>query len=422
VTHRIYSLAECAELARIVPRRPPISVIGIAVILATLVTTAIVWAALTDVDLVVRGPARVRARVAPRLAFASTSGEQVYAPSAGRVARVAVTEGQVVAAGDELVALDTTALANDLARFESAVAAARSGASAAKRTRELAAVEHDAARTARAAELAQAIDDEKHDRRRSRADARRARAALEDARREADRLRALESDGAASQRQVDAADAAAAGARAELDAASVGAASRVELLRSRSELAEREWAVRDEELGQRVEAAAAELAAAERVAANARLELERATIRAAVAGTVTAVAVAASDPVQPGQPVVAVAPAGGMRVDAAVAASDIADLRVGMPVRIRLDAFDWQQCGTLAGTIGQIGTDAELLGPDGGKVSVYVVRVDLAGDRVGRGVGCGAIKLGMTGTVEVVTGTDRLLSLVFGRIRRAVAL
>jgi hypothetical protein len=51
-----------------------------------------------------------------------------------------------------------------------------------------------------------------------------------------------------------------------------------------------------------------------------------------------------------------------------------------------------------------------------------VVRIELDAEHIGRGTDRGALKLGMTGMVEVVTGRDNLLALFVGRIRHAVSL
>jgi multidrug resistance efflux pump len=411
------------ELARIVPRRPPSAVVGTVVALALLLGSVITWAALTEADLVVRGPARVRARVAPRIAFSSNSGEQIYALSSGRVGQVLVAEGAAVRAGDLLAALDTTELGNDVARLESALGAARARHTAAVEMLALAEARFTAADQARDAELRQVTGDDARSRRRTSADVRMARAALAAAQREAQRTRDLEADGAASRRQVEDAAAQVAEARARVDAARAGgAAGRGELVRRQDAAAASEWAVQRHELAERVAVTAAEAESAERVLANAKLELARASIHADVTGTVSAVMIGAGDPVQAGQGVITIVPAGGLRIDAAVAAADIAELRVGMRARIRLDAFDWQRYGTVGGTIAQIGTDAELVGPAGREVPIYVVRIEVDAEQIGRGTDRGALKLGMTGTVEIVTGSDSLLALLFGRIRSAVSL
>ncbi|TMQ21670.1 MAG: HlyD family efflux transporter periplasmic adaptor subunit [Deltaproteobacteria bacterium] len=388
-THRLYSLAECATLARVIPERPAAAVTGTVVLLAAFLVAAVAWAAIGEADLVVRAPARVRARSAPRLSFTASSGEQVAAGAGGRIANVLVVEGQAVKRGDPLAVLDQAQLRNDHVRLTAAVTSARDGRDAAERMHSLARDQFTA---------------------------------LEAARRERERTAALVGDGAASRSQLDQATQRVREAESRLAAAHVGGGTgRAEVLRRQIELAERDFAVHQEELAQRASAQTAELAAAERTLANLEVELDKATLRAGLDGVVSSVAVRAGDVVQPSQVAFAISPSDGVRVDAAIPAADVGHIRTGMRVRIRLDAFDWQRYGTLEGVIAQIGSDADSIPTGGGQVPIYVVRIDLDSDTIGRGDLRGHLKLGMTGMVEVVTERRHLLPLLVGKLRQALS-
>jgi multidrug resistance efflux pump len=423
-THRVFSLADCVELARIVPQKPPIAVVGTVIALVALVAGGVAWAAIVDADVVVRAPARVRAKSAPRLSFTASSGEQVFAASSGRVANVLVAEGATVRKGDALAVLDTTQLENDRARLAAAVVTARDARDASVRMMKLAEDQFDAAQAERAAELAHESREASRSWRRTSADVEVAVTTLEAARREASRLTALLGDGAASQTQVDQATAKVREAQARLGAARAGGASdRAEVLRKQIALAERDYAVRREELAQHASAQTADLAAAEKRLANVEVEIDHATLRADIAGVVGSVGVSPGDIVQPTQGAFTITPSDGLRVDAAVAASDVALLRVGMRVRVRVDAFDWQRYGTVAGTIAQLGTDAESIAiAPGRQAQVYIARIDLDDETIGRDDARGRLKLGMTGTVEIVVDRDRLLPLLLGRLRQGLSL
>jgi hypothetical protein len=91
-----------------------------------------------------------------------------------------------------------------------------------------------------------------------------------------------------------------------------------------------------------------------------------------------------------------------------------------MPARVKLDAFDYQKYGTACGTVVFIAPDSSV--PEGQRAASYLVRVELAGDEVGRGEHRGVVKLGMQGTAEVVTGRESLLSLLARRIRQSISL
>lgn len=422
-THRMYALRDCARLTRMIPPRPAVAITGTAVLLASLVAAAVAWAAITEVDLVVRAPARVRARSAPQLSFTASSGEQVAAATPGRVDRVVVVQGQTVQRGDPLAILDSTQLSNDRARLAAAAASARDARDAAQRMQSLAEAQFAAAQAARDAELAQVSRDESRSWQRTSADVAGARSALDAARRERERVAALVGDGAASRSQLDQATQRVREAESHLASVQVGASTgRAEVLRRQIELARRDHEVHQEELAQRVSAQTAELAAAERTLANLDVELGKATLRAGLDGVVGSVGVRPGDVVQPGQVAFAISPSDGVRVDAAIAAADVGHIRTGMRVRIRLDAFDWQRYGTLAGTITQIGSDTESLAAGGGHVPIYVVRIELDADTIGRGDLRGRLKLGMTGTVDVVTERRHLLPVLVGRLRQALSL
>ncbi len=156
-------------------------------------------------------------------------------------------------------------------------------------------------------------------------------------------------------------------------------------------------------------------------AALANLELERAqcTVRSPAAGIVTLVAVRAGDLVEPGRTVVAVAPEDGLRLDVAVPADEAAHLAVGMPVRIRVDAYDHQRYGTLDGEVTFVSPDAWS---DEDGAPCYLVRVRLLGTRVGRGEVRGELSLGMTCQAEIVTGHQSVLQAFVKGFRRSMSL
>jgi multidrug efflux pump subunit AcrA (membrane-fusion protein) len=421
--HRVFSLAECAALGRIIPSSPAFAITGSVALLVALITGGIAWAALTSAELVVRAPARIRARSAPQLPFAASSGERVVAPTGGRIRAVAVREGQRVAAGAPLAELDMQATANDLARLESALAVARSARDATRRMQDLATAQFAAAQDTRKAELSQAQDEESRGQRRRASDIALARTTLEAARKDQARVLALESDGAAPRAQAEQAASKVGEARARLEAAMVGAATgRAMVLQRQLAQAERDFAVHGEDLAQQLARDDGELAAAERRVDNARLELAKARVVADRAGVVSTVSVTAGELVQPGQAMFVISPETGLRVDAAVAAADVGRLKLGMPARIRFDAFDWQRYGTATGTIRQISPDAEPLSTGSGQLLVYTVRVELDRESIGSGDHAGQLKLGMTGTVEVITGDDHLLTLLLGRLHQAISL
>jgi hypothetical protein len=59
----------------------------------------------------------------------------------------------------------------------------------------------------------------------------------------------------------------------------------------------------------------------------------------------------------------------------------------------------------------------------GGQLAaVYLVKIQLTGEEIGMRDYRGRIKLGMTGQAEIVTGQERLLSLLAKKIRQTISL
>ena len=52
----------------------------------------------------------------------------------------------------------------------------------------------------------------------------------------------------------------------------------------------------------------------------------------------------------------------------------------------------------------------------------YVVKIQLEGEELGRGEFRGHVKLGMAGQAEIVTGQERLLTLLVKKIRQTISL
>src|SRR5262249_14900381 len=124
------------------------------------------------------------------------------------------------------------------------------------------------------------------------------------------------------------------------------------------------------------------------------------------------------DFVEVGKPVLAVARKGGLRLDVTVSNEDVGELRVGLPARVKLDAFDYQKYGTMNGKVISISPDAE---DKDGRI-VYLVKVELEGEEVGKDDLRGRVQLGMTAQVEIVTDRDRLLTILVRKMRHAISL
>ena len=181
-----------------------------------------------------------------------------------------------------------------------------------------------------------------------------------------------------------------------------------------------EVAVRLAELSLKRETKRGELAATRLTLSALELERGSAELVAPVGGVVTTTPVKVGDLLLAGKPVVEIADQDGFRFEAVLPTADVGELRPGMTAQIKLDAYDYQRYGTLAGTVESISPDAII--PEGHQSPVYLVRIKIVGDEVRRGEWVGKVKLGMAGQVEIVTGQEPLLHILVKKIRHAISL
>jgi multidrug resistance efflux pump len=129
------------------------------------------------------------------------------------------------------------------------------------------------------------------------------------------------------------------------------------------------------------------------------------------------------DVIEPGQAALSVAEQRGFRIDVAVTSEDVGQLREGLPARIKLDAYDYQKYGTVAGRVLSISPDSTFQ-PDAQTQSppTYSVKIAIDGEQVVRREHRGHIKLGMAGVAEIVTDRESILSLLVRSIRRSISL
>lgn len=427
-------LADCTEAAAILSGSPArvARLAGWAVLL--FLAAAMGWAYATPVKRVVVGAGRVRPAGAPLEGGDGASGHAVSAPAGGRVVAVGFREGQRVRRGEMLVRLDTAPLATEVERLE------RTRASDEEEGARLAALEgalaeQEAAALARVAlEVAEADEGIGRERERRARETERAEAelrlaalALERARDHEARTRTLVeerlearqrlAEAEQARREAEARHAAARRAAEPFDADVRLAERRRETAGAQAAVVRRDFAARREELRLRAEGKRGAVAAARASLDGLRREIALRTVVAPLDGVVTGGTLREGDVLEAGRSFAHIAPEAGFRMDATVVAADVAWLRVGMPARVKLDAYDYLQYGALTGAVEYLSPDAEV--SEAGAL-VFRVRVRLDGTAVGRGERRGELKLGLTGPVEFVVGEERLATLLFQRVREKV--
>lgn len=147
------------------------------------------------------------------------------------------------------------------------------------------------------------------------------------------------------------------------------------------------------------------------------LALQHTTITAPVAGIVTTLAVRSTGEVlQPGQSVATISPAGArLVVEARLQNKDIAFIEKGLPVKLKFDAFPFQDYGTISGTVIDVSPDARVDKQEG---SFYQVTIaPLQREIVAKGKRL-PLKPGLAVTAEIVTERKSILSLLLEPFRQ----
>jgi membrane fusion protein (multidrug efflux system) len=300
----------------------------------------------------------------------------VVAKVGGYVSSVSAGENDHVNAGQVVVQLDTAELAVKVAQAEADLAAARASAGGPGVTGQ-AEAQVETASGQQAALQAQVVA--------ARANATRAQADLR-------RMEELAGKQIVSQQQLDAARANAAAANAALSAAQRQASAA-------------SGTVSGAQAGTRLATARVQAALAARD--NAALQLSYARVVAPASGSVSKKTVEVGQLVQPAQPLMSIVSDSGTWVTANFKETQLADMKVGQPVKVAVDAYDGcEVAGHVQSISSATGSRFSLLPPDNatGNFTKVVQRVPV---RIAIDKGCGAarpLRPGMSAIVHVKTG------------------
>lgn len=405
---------------------------GLLILTITLVFGGfLTWAALAEVEQVIRAPGRVapvgRVKV-------------INHPNGGRIAAVHVREGQQVAAGDPLLSFDPemvdAGLAEVLGRIQSlTVEAARLRGEASdselmvdpdlararpdlveEQTRLL--EERRNAQTSRLETLERTIERRSGEVQTLVADLARlqnSRALLEE---QVEAVRKLAERGLYPRLRMVELE------RQLSDLTGEAAKARERLNSARAALGEAETRREGVEREGR-SAVLSELADvnAERERLGESLKREKAvarnlTVRAPVDGIVQDIAVSgAGQSVGSNQPLMKIVPtAGGLVIEARVANRDIGQIQPGEPARVKVQAYDFLRYGTLEGWVERVAADATA-DPVGGALS-YEVTVRTDKDRLSGRSDAFQVVPGMAVDVDLLVGERTILAYLTDRIFR----
>jgi adhesin transport system membrane fusion protein len=110
----------------------------------------------------------------------------------------------------------------------------------------------------------------------------------------------------------------------------------------------------------------------------------------------------------------------GQVIEAKINPSDIGDLKLGLPVSIKLDAFDFSVYGMLKGKLSHISSDTLTeSGPNGTVQTYYRIQVELAPLQASHRIKPSDLKPGMTASLDVRTNSRSVWNYLTQPIQKA---
>ncbi len=392
-------------------------------ILTLLIAVSVTWLAYTNASLVILANGRVRAIAGENHGWEELT-THVASETGGQVEEVYVDAGLTVRKGDLLLRFNTERLANQLAQLEQKLMSNESQLSQLQYFQSLQSEKTDQDLARAEAELKNAEVDNVTAIAKRESELRSALAELADAQDQHVRITRLQTQQAASERELNQARTALAKATEMVAQAALPVFNqRVDVLRKSLEAVVRDARVKHQETQILINNKQGESRFTRIEIEEVRLRIGRSTVSSPNDGVVTEVTVKAGDVVQGGKVGISTVRKDSLALVADVSSSDVGRLQTGMPVRIKLDAFDFREYGVAAGTVQFISPDSRLIeGPNRKQSAVYQVTIQLATEQVERGANCGRIKLGMTGISEIVTDQHSLLMLLIRTIKGTISL
>ncbi len=415
------SLDQCAEYHRIHSAPIPVKAHITCIVFSTLVVVALVWLAMTLANVVVRGTGRMRP-IANERGMEAVS-EKINSEVGGRIQSVFVVENQAVIKGQVLVEIDMHQIEQDIGLKTGELNAQLQALEQLSEHHALLLREYQATVAKAQAEIEEAVAQYQQEVQRRASKLVAAQADHQFEREKASRLSELLALKAVSPQELSEATAAVARAKLAIDENQLTVDEHhIQVLRRTLEALQESQHTKMHE---------SQNAQTEKQVVIDKLQLElgglehdrkKSRIVAPTDGIVTTSQISPGDVVQAGALALTIQPSRDLEMVMAVSTSDVGQLRLGMPVRIKMDAFDHQTYGTLVGNVRFISPDSTIKTDGEVSTASYELRVQLVDKQLQHAGKTYPMKLGMTGLGEVVIERDSLLSLLLKKVRHVISL
>ena len=163
-----------------------------------------------------------------------------------------------------------------------------------------------------------------------------------------------------------------------------------------------------------------EIAQSESQIESLEFQLKQRVLRAPAGGTVFHLPIqGAGDVVQPGEMMVKIAPEGASLVlRAQIATTESGSLKVGMPVKLKFDAYPFQDYGVVEGRLSWVSPDSRKVETKQGQLETFALEIELGQPDLDSRNKNIALTPGQTATAEVIIRQRRVIDFILDPFKK----
>ena len=164
----------------------------------------------------------------------------------------------------------------------------------------------------------------------------------------------------------------------------------------------------------------AEFAQTKKEIESLNFELDKRVVRAEEGGTIFNLPTeGVGDVVQQGEMIVEISPQGtNLLLTAQMATTESGSLEEGMAVKLKFDAYPFQDYGVVPGILTKISPTSQVEQTPRGNVDIYELEVELTENCIPTGNECIALRPGDTATAEVVVRQRRIIDFILDPFKK----
>jgi HlyD family secretion protein len=101
-----------------------------------------------------------------------------------------------------------------------------------------------------------------------------------------------------------------------------------------------------------------------------------------------------------------------------MATSESGTLREGMPVKMKFDAYPFQDYGVVEGKVSQISPTSKVTETNQGQIATFDLEIELKQTCIKTSKGCTALSPGQTATAEVIVRQRRIIDFILDPFKK----